>query len=176
MSLPFRAALLTALFPALLLAPAAALAADDGRVATVHVTGLTGYPDVLGGSVSLTKWRPLELEAGLSLYSPRADSGGSYYARAGYAKRMDEVRLIEVQLLGGYRHQRGIQLQYADDCRVCDRELATVNLGLERLWGSTGGPYFSGQAMIGVGIAYNDVGTKSGAAYPEMRLALGVGF
>lgn len=169
-----RPLLRAALLSLLLLAPAVALAADDGRLATVHVTTYTGYPDVIGGSVSLTMLRPLEVEAGLSVYTLSPDTGGSYYVRSGYARRIDEERLLEVQLLGGYRHQRGIQLQYADDCRDCDRELATLNLGLERLWGH--GPYFSGQALIGVGFAYNDVGTRSGSVYPEMRLALGVGF
>jgi hypothetical protein len=83
-----------------------AMAVAGTRIATVHLG--VGLPDLMGGSVSLTAFRPLEVEVGAAngiLYT-------TVFARAGAAlplyDRREEGRglLIEGLALGGWRWLR----------------------------------------------------------------------
>ena len=82
------------------------MAAAGTRITTVHLG--VGLPDLMGGSVSLTAFRPLEVEVGAAngiLYT-------TLYARAGAALPLLDRRvegrglLIEGLALGGWRWLR----------------------------------------------------------------------
>src|SRR5262245_33075087 len=101
-------------------------------IASVRLSVLSGFPDVIGGSVSLTALHPVELEAGASTYL----LGACLYGRGGLSFSLVDTRkstgggwTLRVPLLVGYRY-----MQTAPFDTVAYFHGATASTGLDVVW------------------------------------------
>ena len=141
-------------------------AAAASRIATIHLG--VGLPDLMGGGVSVTAFRPFELELGAA----NGIIHTTIFARAGlglplYDRRQDgRGLLIEGLALGGWRWLRNVYWSGGDSKNGAELDLAAELsywfaphfaldvqvLGGGGLWfEQPAGPFMDGRLTVGVG-------------------------
>jgi hypothetical protein len=150
-------------------------------IATLRVTTLSGFPDYVSLSASLTALRPIELDVGANWYQfPPVGHGTGFYARAGMAKRPKDTREATgrgstqtLTVMAGYRY---LEVENVWKERFPNHG-AGLNLGLEEI--NWFGPHFGISAQLVLGLDYWLFPAGILRRYPitpDVRITAGVAF